>query len=82
MDAKKAKAKKEREELGVDSAEMENVMDHARDMFQKYDADCGGSIDADEFTALCYDMGSEPQHTLAMYSACIPARRVYEYERG
>ena len=30
------------------------VMDHAREMFKKYDADGGGEIDTAEFTALCY----------------------------
>ena len=30
------------------------VMDHAREMFRKYDVDGGGEIDASGFTAFCY----------------------------
>ena len=30
---------------------------HCEELFNKYDADGGGSIDADELAALCYDMG-------------------------
>jgi Ca2+-binding EF-hand superfamily protein len=43
---------------GGDAAgEDDGVMDHAREMFRKYDTDGGGEIDIGELTALCYDMG-------------------------
>ena len=44
------------------------VMDHAREMFRKYDVDGGGEIDASEFTALCY--GSTPR-SLAVQSQLL-----------
>jgi Ca2+-binding EF-hand superfamily protein len=36
---------------------MDNVMEHARAAFRRYDADASGTISPAEFGALCYDMG-------------------------
>ena len=48
-------AKKDPASTSLEGADDDGgVMDHAREMFRKYDTDGGGEIDAGEFTALCY----------------------------
>eukprot|EP01048_Picozoa_sp_COSAG05_P019931 COSAG05_NODE_3257_length_2199_cov_26.501741_1_plen_267_part_10 len=61
--AKMKEMAKAREAAGGGAGD-ENVDDadaaalrHCEEVFNKYDADGGGSIDADELAALCYDMG-------------------------
>ena len=41
----------------TDGGVLNTVMDHAREMFRKYDKDLGGTISPAEFGSLCYDMG-------------------------
>ena len=54
---KKAKLAAHAAKAADTKGEMGNVMDHAREVFKKYDKDGGGTISPDEFAELCYDMG-------------------------
>ena len=53
----KAKSKAQQRKAADGEGAMGNVMDHARQVFKKYDKDGGGTISPDEFAELCYDMG-------------------------
>jgi hypothetical protein len=46
-------------EMTEEEREEAAVMKRCEELFEQYDADGGGDIDAEEFAALCYDMGCE-----------------------
>jgi Ca2+-binding EF-hand superfamily protein len=62
--AKMKERHRKREESGsnpeaenLEDDEEAQAMKRCEELFEKYDADGGGDIDADEFGTLCYDMG-------------------------